>query len=116
MVLKTEPVLFWLLELKMLVNKKFFALIFALLFATFYVGAQSNNKALTDRFLERANNSFDSGNMQDAFKNINGALKVCDDPIPTNVLSLAKSIYRARLKQLLDKFDEQQFIEVQSSY
>lgn len=113
--MKTEPVLFWLLELKMLVNKKFFALIFALLFATFYVGAQSNNKALTDRFLERANNSFDSGNMQDAFKNINGALKVCDDPIPTNVLSLAKSIYRARLKQLLDKFDEQQFIEVQSS-
>lgn len=113
--MKTEPVLFWLLELKMLVNKKFFALIFALLFATFYVGAQSNNKALTDRYLERANDSFDSGNMQDAFKNINTALKVCDDPIPTNVLSLAKTIYRARLKQLLDKFDEQQFIEVQSS-
>lgn len=99
----------------MWVNKKFFAILFIVLVGIFAVQSQTANKPLADRFLERANEAFDNDNINEAFKNINGALAMSKDSIPANVLSLSKSIYRVKLKKLMEKFDEQQFIEIVSS-
>lgn len=105
----------------MLLNKRIFRLIFALLgmmFVSAAVFAQTSQEALIQRYLEKAEAEFDDGNIEGAYKNINATLNFCvtnDGVIPANVIVIARSIYIQRLKQIQRKYNENAYIDVKTN-
>lgn len=105
----------------MLSNKKILTSIFVFLvsiFSIFGTFAQSANDAMIQRYLERASNAYDEGNLQDAYKNINASLnfsKMNDGVVPANVLVIARSIYTQKLKGLQSKYNESDFIDIKTN-
>ena len=103
----------------MLRNKRIFAI---LMMSVLFVGnifAQASSANLADRYLQRAEEALDKEDVSEAYKNVNNAIKVSktseSEIIPTNVLITARTVYRAKIKKLLEKYNEQELLDVKSN-
>lgn len=104
----------------MLRNKSFLLLIVFVCFSFVSEAfSQTTTLDLSERYLEKADAAFEDGQINEAFKNITMAMKVTktgeDDVVPTNVLFLARTIYRTKLKQLQKTYVESEFIELKTN-
>ena len=93
----------------MLRNKRFIALLAAGFILIGNAFSQTSTEHLGERYLLKAEDALDGGNIEEAYKNINNALKVMktfqtDSEIPTNALILGRTVYRAKAKRLLEKY------------
>lgn len=83
------------------------------------VFSQTTTLDLSERYLEKAEAAFDDGQVTEAFKNITMAMKVTKtseyDVVPANVLVLARTIYRQKLKQLQKAYNAAEFIELKTN-
>ena len=86
-------------------------LFFVLLFISI-----SNNIFATDlsvRFLDKANEAYEDGNIEDAYKYVNQALAVAkDEDSQTNVLYFAQTVYKVKLQELQKKYDDMALIDI----
>ena len=93
-------------------NKKSFLFVVLCVFAAGLVFAQSTAD-LTRRFLQRADDQYTEMQYEDAFKTINGALRLSEkDEIPGNVYLLATQIYTKLLEQMTKTRDFSLFNDV----
>lgn len=69
---------------------------------------------LSVRFLDKANEAFEENNIEDAYKYVNQALAVAKDKeSQANVLYFAQTVYSVKLQNLLKKYDDMAFIDIQ---
>lgn len=69
---------------------------------------------LSVRFLDKANEAFEENNIEDAYKYVNQALTVAKDKeSQANVLYFAQTVYSIKLQNLLEKYDDMGFIDIQ---
>lgn len=69
---------------------------------------------LSVRFLDKANEAFEENNIEDAYKYVNQALAVAKDKeSQANVLYFAQTVYSVKLQNLLEKYDDMGFIDIQ---
>lgn len=104
----------------MLRNKSFLLLILIVCFSfVSEVFSQTTTLDLSERYLEKAEAAFEDGQITEAFKNITMAMKVTKtseyDVVPANVLVLARTIYRQKLKQLQKLYNAAEFIELKTN-
>lgn len=106
----------------MLLNKKVLAAFLMFLVSVSFVFSQaessSTNDAMVQRYLKRATEAYDDGNITDAYKNINASLnfaKMKDEAISVNVLVIARSIYTQRLKEQQRKYVESSYIDIKTN-
>lgn len=99
----------------MLVNKMK-KLILVLLVALFAVNTFAETQDLATRFLNRANEAYEDGNIEDAYKYVNQALAVSkDEAMKANVIYFAQSVYAQKLQGILENFDDLAFIDIQTN-
>ncbi|WP_022933304.1 HD domain-containing phosphohydrolase [Treponema bryantii] len=68
---------------------------------------------LTQRFLDKANEAYDDGNVEDAYKYVNQALAVAkDESSQANVLFFAQNVYKQKLLNLQKKYDDMALIDI----
>lgn len=95
--------------------KRFFLLIFTWFFITSNFFAQNFLSDDIVQTLQTAENAIKSGDLDKAYSQINQALQSSkrsdSDVIPTNVIVLARTIYRAKIKNLLDEVDDEDLKE-----
>ena len=97
----------------MLLNS-FKKLLVALVLVFSVVTVYAAGPDLTTKYLNRAEDALDAGNIDDAYKSINLALAVTkDEASQANVLFTAQSIYKIKLQNLLNKYDEIELSEIQ---
>ena len=104
----------------MLRNKRFIALLAAGFILIGNAFSQTSTEHLGERYLLKAEDALDSGNIEEAYKNINNALKVMktfqtDSEIPTNALILGRTVYRAKAKRLLEKYSGKDFADIKAN-
>ena len=84
-----------------------------LLVACFTAQAFAATTDLTQRFLDKANEAFDDGNIEDAYKYVNQALAVAkDEDSQANVLYFAQSVYKQKLLNIQKKYDDMALIDI----
>lgn len=111
--MKIEPALYWQLELKMRLNK-INKLVLALIFVLFSSSVFAATTDLSTRFLDKANEAYENGNTDEAYKYVNQALTVAkDEDSKANVLYFAQTVYAQKLQELQKNYDEMAFIEIQ---
>lgn len=82
-----------------------------LVFFTTTVFAATTDLAV--RFLNKANEAYEDGNMEDAYKYVNQALAVAkDEDSQTNVLYFAQTVYKVKLQELQKKYDDMALIDI----
>ena len=85
----------------------------ALLVVCFTAQAFAATTDLTQRFLDKANEAYDEGNIEDAYKYVNQALAVAkDEDSQANVLYFAQSVYKQKLLNLQKKYDDMALIDI----
>ena len=104
----------------MLRNKRFIALLAAGFILIGNAFSQTSTEHLGERYLLKAEDALDSGNIEEAYKNINNALKVMktfqtDSEIPANALILGRTVYRAKAKRLLEKYSGKDFADIKAN-
>ena len=68
---------------------------------------------LAIRFLDKANEAYEDGNIEDAYKYVNQALAVAkDEDSQTNVLYFAQTVYKQKLMNLQQKYDDMALIDI----
>ena len=68
---------------------------------------------LAVRFLDKANEAYEDGNIEDAYKYVNQALAVAkDEDSQTNVLYFAQTVYKQKLQNLQKKYDDMALIDI----
>ena len=68
---------------------------------------------LAVRFLDKAEEAFDDGNIEDAYKYVNQALAVAkDEDSQANVLYFAQTVYKQKLQVLQKKYDDMALIDI----
>ncbi len=68
---------------------------------------------LAVRFLDKANEAYEDGNIEDAYKYVNQALAVAkDEDSQTNVLYFAQTVYKQKLQNLQQKYDDMALIDI----
>jgi len=88
--------------------------LFALILAFFSVSIFAETSDLSIRFLDKANESYENGNTDEAYKYVNQALAVArDEDSKANVLYFAQTVYSQKLQELQKNFDEMAFIDIQ---
>ena len=90
--------------------KKF---VIALLVVFFTAQAFAATTDLAVRFLDKANEAYEDGNIEDAYKYVNQALAVAkDEDSQTNVLYFAQTVYKQKLQNLQKKYDDMALIDI----
>lgn len=85
----------------------------ALLVVCFTAQAFAATTDLTQRFLDKANEAYDDGNIEDAYKYVNQALAVAkDEDSQANVLYFAQSVYKQKLQNIQKKYDDMALIDI----
>ena len=80
-------------------------------FLTAQVFAATTDLAV--RFLDKANEAYEEGNIEDAYKYVNQALAVAkDEDSQTNVLYFAQTVYKQKLLNLQKKYDDMALIDI----
>ncbi len=68
---------------------------------------------LAVRFLDKANEAYEDGNIEDAYKYVNQALAVAkDESSQTNVLYFAQTVYKQKLLNIQQKYDDMALIDI----
>ena len=82
-----------------------------LVFFTTTVFAATTDLAV--RFLNKATEAYEDGNIEDAYKYVNQALAVAkDEDSQTNVLYFAQTVYKVKLQELQKKYDDMALIDI----
>lgn len=82
-----------------------------LVFFTTTVFAATTDLAV--RFLNKANEAYEDGNIEDAYKYVNQALAVAkEEDSQTNVLYFAQTVYKVKLQELQKKYDDMALIDI----
>lgn len=69
---------------------------------------------LAVRFLDKANEAYENGNVEDAYKYVNQALAVAkDEESQASVLFFAQTVYTTKLQKIQNNYDELALIDVQ---
>ncbi|MBQ1710550.1 MAG: hypothetical protein II032_05485 [Treponema sp.] len=69
---------------------------------------------LAVRFLDKANEAYEDGNVEDAYKYVNQALAVAkDEESQASVLFFAQTVYTTKLQKIQNNYDELALIDVQ---
>lgn len=85
------------------------------------IGSSSRDAVarLAESYLERAEESFDDGNLAEAYKQVTLAMKLTkssdSEIIPNNVLIFARTVYRNRLNQIQKHYDANAFIDIKEN-
>ncbi len=88
-------------------------IISAFFIVCFMVTAFAATTDLTQRFLDKANEAYEDGNIEDAYKYVNQALAVAkDEDSQANVLTFAQLVYKIKLQELQKKYDDMDFIDI----
>lgn len=100
-------------------NKKLILILLSCLFVMSGVFSQSDRTlALIEKYMTQANDAFDEGNLEEAYKNLNGSLTISksnDFEFEMNQIMLARSIYTAYLKDIKNHYSNDKFIDVQNN-
>lgn len=89
-------------------------IIISIVFVACTVTLFAETKDLSVRFLDKANEAFEDNNIEDAYKYVNQALAVAKDKeSQANVLYFAQTVYSVKLQNLLEKYDDMSFIDIQ---
>ena len=92
---------------------KFKRIVIALLLVFFTAQAFAATTDLAVRFLDKANEAFDDGNIEDAYKYVNQALAVSKDAdSQVDVLYFAQTVYKQKLLNLQKKYDDMALIDI----
>ena len=85
----------------------------ALLVVFFTAQAFAATTDLAVRFLDKANEAFEDGKTEDAYKYVNQALAVAkDEDSQTNVIFFAQTVYKQKLQSLQKKYDDMALIDI----
>ena len=88
-------------------------IVIALLVVFFTAQAFAATTDLAVRFLDKANEAYEDGNIEDAYKYVNQALAVAkDEDSQTNVLYFAQTVYKQKLQMLQEKYDDMALIDI----
>ncbi len=88
-------------------------IIIALLLVFFTTTVFAATTDLAVRFLNKANEAYEDGNIEDAYKYVNQALAVAkDEDSQTNVLYFAQTVYKVKLQELQKKYDDMALIDI----
>ncbi len=80
----------------------------------FTVSAFAVTTDLAIRFLDKANDAYEDGNIDDAYKYVNQALAVAkDEESQANVLYFAQTVYTQKLQDIQKNYDEMALIDIQ---
>jgi virulence-associated protein VapD len=83
-------------------------------FFTAQVFAATTDLAI--RFLDKANEAYEEGNIEDAYKYVNQALAVAkDEDSQTNVLYFAQTVYKVKLQNLQQNYDDMALIDIKTN-
>ena len=86
----------------------------ALLVVFFTAQAFAATTDLTQRFLDKANEAYEDGKIEDAYKYVNQALAVAkDESSKANVLFFAQTVYTQKLVKIQEHYDEMALIDIQ---
>lgn len=89
-------------------------IIISIVFVACTVTLFAETKDLSVRFLDKAIEAFEENNIEDAYKYVNQALAVAKDKeSQANVLYFAQTVYSVKLQNLLEKYDDMAFIDIQ---
>lgn len=89
-------------------------ILFSIIFVACSVTLFAATTDLSVRFLDKANEAFEDNNIEDAYKYVNQALAVAKDKeSQANVLYFAQTVYYVKLQNLLEKYDDMAFIDIQ---
>ncbi len=89
-------------------------ILFSIIFVACSVTLFAATTDLSVRFLDKANEAFEDNNIEDAYKYVNQALAVTKDKeSQANVLYFAQTVYSVKLQNLLEKYDDMAFIDIQ---
>ena len=92
---------------------KFKRIVIALLLVFFTAQAFAATTDLAVRFLDKANEAYEDGNIEDAYKYVNQALAVAkDESSQANVLFVAQNVYKQKLLNLQKKYDDMALIDI----
>ena len=92
---------------------KFKRIVIALLVVFFTTQAFAATTDLAVRFLDKANEAYEDGKIEDAYKYVNQALAVAkDEDSQTNVLYFAQTVYKQKLQELQKKYDDMALIDI----
>ncbi|MCR4733518.1 MAG: hypothetical protein K5829_00730 [Treponema sp.] len=72
-----------------------------------------NELTAIQKILARANDAFEKDNIDEAYRTINGALKIDEDAI--GVIYFARIIYARKLEALKENYNAEDFIEIQAN-
>ncbi len=99
----------------MLLNKlKKITVTLLVVFFTAQVFAATTDLAV--RFLDKANEAYEDGNIEDAYKYVNQALAVSkDEDSQTNVLYFAQTVYKVKLQNLQQNYDDMALIDIKTN-
>ncbi len=102
----------------MLRNKRFITFLIAGFLLVGSALAQTSSVNLVSRYLLKSEEAMDAGELDEAYKNINNALKLSktsdSEIIPTNVLVSARMIYRAKVRRLQEKYTAAELIDIKT--
>ena len=88
-------------------------IVIALLVVFFTAEVFAATTDLAVRFLDKANEAYEDGNVEDAYKYVNQALAVAkDEASQTNVLYFAQIVYKQKLINLQNKYDDMALIDI----
>ena len=88
-------------------------IVIALLVVFFTAQVFAATTDLAIRFLDKANEAYEDGNIEDAYKYVNQALAVAkDEDSQTNVLYFAQTVYKQKLQELQKKYDDMALIDI----
>ena len=88
-------------------------IVIALLVVFFTAQSFAATTDLAVRFLDKANEAYEDGNIEDAYKYVNQALAVAkDEDAQMNVLYFAQTVYKQKLQDLQKKYDDMALIDI----
>jgi HD-GYP domain-containing protein (c-di-GMP phosphodiesterase class II) len=88
-------------------------IVIALLVVFFTAQVFAATTDLAVRFLDKANEAYEEGKIEDAYKYVNQALAVAkDEESQTNVLYFAQTVYKEKLKLIQNKYDDMALIDI----
>ncbi len=87
--------------------------VIAILFATLSVHLFAASPDLGQKFLDKASQAFEDGDIETAYKNINSALKISGDD--GTIGYFAKEIYKVKLEQLAENYDPLEMVDIQTN-
>lgn len=91
-------------------NKK---IIIFVIFAFLSYSLFAISSDLATRFLDKANEAYEGGNVENAYKYVNQALAVAhDEETQASVLFFAQTVYKLKLEKIKDDYDEMAFLDI----